>query len=116
MCMYEQSTNHISLKKIGLDVIQSHPTAQDTFRLIPGLISCVGWEMGTAIACIECSQMAGLIKKMVENLRKHRLFVQLFFVQLSFVQRLYVIVVTCYWCTSVRVRARAHTEVQEVLD
>ena len=44
-------------------------------------------EMGTAISCIECSYMAGLIQKVVENLRKHRLFVQLLvFVQLSFVR------------------------------
>ena len=39
-------------------------------------------EMGTAISCIECSHMAGLILKVVENLQKHRIFVQLFFVQL----------------------------------
>ena len=32
-------------------------------------------EMGTAI---ECSQMAGLIQKVVENPRKHCLFMQLF--------------------------------------
>ena len=37
------------------------------------------WEMGTAISCIECSHMAGLILKVVENLRKYHLFVQLFF-------------------------------------
>ena len=47
-------------------------------------------EMGTAISCTECSQVAGLIQKSVETLRKHRLFVQLFFVQLSFVRRSYV--------------------------
>ena len=47
-------------------------------------------EMGTAISCTECSQVAGLIQKSVETPRKHRLFVQLFFVQLSFVRRSYV--------------------------
>ena len=44
-------------------------------------------EMGTAISCTECSQVAGLIQKLVETPRKHRLFVQLFFMQLSFVRR-----------------------------
>ena len=37
-------------------------------------------EMGTAISCTECSQVAGLIQKLVETPRKHRLFVQLSFV------------------------------------
>ena len=41
------------------------------------------WEMGTAISCIECSQVAGLIQKSAETPRKHRLFVQLFVVQLD---------------------------------
>ena len=40
-------------------------------------------EMGTAISCTECSQVAGLIQKLAETPRKHRLFVQLFFMQLS---------------------------------
>ena len=30
-------------------------------------------KMGTPISCIEGSQMAGLIQKVVENPRKHRL-------------------------------------------
>ena len=34
--------------------------------------------MGTAISCTECSQVAGLIQKLVETPRKHRLFVQLY--------------------------------------
>ena len=41
-------------------------------------------EMGTAILCIECIHMAGLIQKVTENLQKYHLFVRLFFVQLSF--------------------------------
>ena len=28
-------------------------------------------EMGTAISCIECSQIAGLIQKVIENLHAH---------------------------------------------
>ena len=36
---YEQPTNHISLKKRPRCYVKS-PTAQDAFRLIPGLISC----------------------------------------------------------------------------
>ena len=57
MFLHEQSTKHMSLK-IGLDVIQSQ----------------LRWghqEMGTAISCTECSQMAGLIQKVVETPRKH---------------------------------------------
>ena len=41
------------------------------------------WEMGTAISCTECSQVAGLIQKLVETPQKRRLFVQMFFMQLS---------------------------------
>ena len=67
-------------------------------------------EMGTAISCTECSQVAGLIQKSVETPRKHRLFVQLFFVQLSFVRRSYVAIDRhVLFC----VRAR-HTEALEV--
>ena len=42
--VHEQSTNHIqSLKRIRLDVMQSHPcTVQDVFRPIPRLVSCIG--------------------------------------------------------------------------
>ena len=32
-------------------------------------------EMGTAISCTECSQVAGLIHNLVETSRKHCLFV-----------------------------------------
>ena len=42
-------------------------------------------EMGIAISCTECSQVAGLIQKAVETPQKHCLFVQL-----SFVQGLYI--------------------------
>ena len=49
--------------KIGLDVIQKSQSMQNVFRSIPGLIMNRGdWEMGTAISCTECSQMAGLTK------------------------------------------------------
>ena len=54
---------------------------------MPGLI----WEMGTAISCTECSQVGGLIQKLLENPQKHCLFVQLSFVQRSCV----AIVITC---------------------
>ena len=37
--------------------------------------------MGTAISCTECSQVAGLIQRLVKTPRKHHLFVQLFFVR-----------------------------------
>ena len=45
---------------IGLDVKQS-PTAQDTFRPIPGLISCAGVTGSVGITChARATQMAGL--------------------------------------------------------
>ena len=69
-------------------------------------------EMGTAISCTECSQVAGLIQKSVETPRKHRLFVQLFFVQLSFVRRSYVAIDRHVLSTGAC--ARAHTEALEV--
>ena len=74
-------------------------------------------EIGTAISCTECSQVAGLIQKSVETSRKHRLFLQLFFMQLSFVRRSYVVIVIVdrHMCVlSVRKRVRAHAEVLEI--
>ena len=50
-------------------------------------------EMGTAISCIECSQLAGFISNSVETPQKHRLFMHLFFMQLFFIQGLYVVIV-----------------------
>ena len=50
-------------------------------------------EMGIAISRTEYSQVAGLIQKLVETPRKHRLFVQVFFMQLSFVRRSCVAIV-----------------------
>ena len=89
--MHEQSTNHISLnKKPGLDVMQS-PTVLEIF--LPHQLHWGDREMGTAISCTECSQVAGLIQKSVETPRKHHLFVQLFFMQLSFVRRSCVAIV-----------------------
>ena len=35
-------------------------------------------EMGTAISCKECSQVAGLIHKLAQTPQKHCLFVQLY--------------------------------------
>ena len=87
--MHEQSRNHISLIKQAYDVMQSHPLHRTHFHQLR-------WgdrEMGTAISCTECSQVAGLIQKLVETPQKHRLFVQLFFVQLSFIQRSCVAIV-----------------------
>ena len=53
----------------GLDVTQSHPTAQDVFQPIPGLISCTGvtgrWGL-PYVSRTEYSQVAGLIQKLVE--------------------------------------------------
>ena len=47
--MYEQSMNHISLIKIRPRCYVKSPTVPDTFRPIPGLISCTGGDqdMGT---------------------------------------------------------------------
>ena len=50
-------------------------------------------EMGTAVSCIECSQLAGLISNSVETPQKHCLFMHLFFVQLFFIQGLYIVIV-----------------------
>ena len=69
-------------------------------------------EMGTAISCTECSQVAGLIQKLVETPRKYRVFVQLLFVQLSFVRRTCVaIVIVDRHVYVIGACARAHTEV-----
>ena len=45
--------------------MQKSPTAQDMFQPIPGLISYAGGdrEMGTAISCTKCRQVASLIQK-----------------------------------------------------
>ena len=70
--------------------------------------------MGTAISCTKCSQMAGLIQKLVETPQKHcffvqLFFVQLFFVQLSFIRRSYIaIVIVDHHVLSVCKRVRAH--------
>ena len=50
--LHKQSMNHISLKKIGLDIIHGHPLCSDVFQPIPGFISCVACddrEMGNPI-------------------------------------------------------------------
>ena len=39
------------------------PTVQDTFQPIPHQLRWSDWEMGTAVSCTECSQVAGLIQK-----------------------------------------------------
>ena len=74
--------------------------------------------MGTAISCTECSQVAGLIQKLVETPRKHRLFVQLSFVRRSCV--VIVIVDRHVYVLSVRkrmrARARTHAFTTEVLE
>ena len=59
--MHEQSKNHISLIlcMIWQSPSPSHPSAAHQLR----------WgdrEMGTAISCTKCSQVAGLIQKLVE--------------------------------------------------
>ena len=62
--VYIDNQRATSPLKIGLDVIQSHSLRRMHFRPI------LHWgdrEMGTAISCTECSQMAGLIQKVVEN-------------------------------------------------
>ena len=47
------------------------PTVQDTFQPIPGLTSYVEvTEMGTAISCTECSQMASFIQKFGRDMLK----------------------------------------------
>ena len=83
-----QSTNHISLKnKPRCYTYQvTHCVGRVSANTSPHQFHWGDREMGAAISCIECSQMAGLIQKVVENPWKHRLFMQLFFVQLSFVQ------------------------------
>ena len=68
-------------------------------------------EMGTAISCTECSQVAGLIQK---TPRKHRLFMQLFFMQLSFIRRSCIVIIIVDCRVKVIGAAHAHTEVLEV--
>ena len=79
---------------------------------------CWGYqEVGTAISCTECSQMAGLIQNLVDTSQKHNLFMQLFFVQLSFIQRSYVVtIIVDHHVLSVhkQLHARVHKEVLEV--
>ena len=86
--MYEQSKNHISLIKQAQMLCKvTYCAGRISANTRPHQLRWGDREMGTAISCTECSQVAGLIQKLVETPRKHRLFVQLFFVQLSFVQR-----------------------------
>ena len=38
--------NHIFWKKVGIDLMQSHPLHwKNIFQTILGLIGCIGWEM-----------------------------------------------------------------------
>ena len=61
--MHESIKNHNSLGRewpSGLDVKQS-PNAQDTFRPIPGLISCAGVTGSVGVTRhAHATQMAGL--------------------------------------------------------
>ena len=62
--VYAQSTNHISLKKIGLDFMKvTHCVGCILANAIymPHQLHWGDREMGTAISCTECSQVAGLI-------------------------------------------------------
>ena len=86
VCMHEQSTNHTSLKNRPMTrCYAKSPTVQDAIRPIPGLISCAGvtgrWGL------LSCAQNAArwlvLFKRLVKALRRHLLFMQLFFVQRS---------------------------------
>ena len=59
MCMNNQWTTS-PWKKDGPRYYAKPSTMQDTFRQILGLIGG-DWEMGTAVSCTKCSQMAGPI-------------------------------------------------------
>ena len=67
--------NNPSDLKTCLDVLQSS-TVQDVFRPIPSLIIYAG-VTGTTVSCTECSQMAGLVQKVVGTPQKHCLFMLL---------------------------------------
>ena len=70
--VYEQSTNHISLK-IGLGVNVKSPTAQDVIRPIPGLIS-YAWvtrRWGLPFHAQNTVRWLALSKRSVEALRRH---------------------------------------------
>ena len=58
--MHEQSMNPISPKKGRLRYYAKSSTVRETFWQILGLIGG-DREMGTAISCTKCSQMAGPI-------------------------------------------------------
>ena len=60
----------------GLDVMESHLLRRTHLANTRSHQLCWGdQEVGTAISSTECSQVAGLIQKSVETLRKHCLFV-----------------------------------------
>ena len=65
--MYEQSMNHISVKKIRRPrCIAKLPTTQDAFHRANTRPHQLRWgdrEIATTIAGIECSQVAGLPQK-----------------------------------------------------
>ena len=63
--------------KIDLDVMQSHPLCRTHFGQYQASSAGVTGRWGLLS---KCSQVAGVIQKVVENPRKHRLFVQLSFV------------------------------------
>ena len=68
--VHEQSKNHISLIKTGLDVTQSHPLRRMRFGQYQASSAALGKrEMETTISCTKCSQVAGLTQKLVETPR-----------------------------------------------
>ena len=84
------STNHISPKNSPRCQHAKSPIAQNTFRSIPGLISCAGVarRWGLLSHAQNAVRRLALIKRSVSSPQKHHLFVQLLFMHLSFTKRL----------------------------
>ena len=65
---HEQSTHHISLiKQASMLCKVTHCAGRISANTRPHQLRWGDREMGTAISCTECSQVAGLIQKSVET-------------------------------------------------
>ena len=92
--MHEQLMNRIFLKKIRLDVMQSHPLRRMLWP-IPSLISCTGvtGRWGLLSHAQNAVRWPALSKRLVEALQSYHLLVQLSFVRLKV---LVIVIVTCF--------------------
>ena len=62
--------NHISLKEDRLLYKVTHCAGQVLANTTPHQLHWGDWEMGTAISCAKCSQVAGVIRTVGGNISK----------------------------------------------